>query len=115
MRTKKGIIGSTKMTNTVSVIVDRSLFHPIYKKRFKRNTKFLADTNGHDLFVGDEVEITECAPLSKRKYFKVTQITKAAPRIDDINDENDQALAQRRTKDVPETPKKQKVLTPTVS
>ena len=85
MRTKKGIIGSTKMTGTVSVTVNRFVLHPIYKKRFKQSRKFLADTNSFDLFVGDEVEITECRPLSKNKYFKVTSIIKAAPRVADIN------------------------------
>ena len=106
MRTKKGIIGSTKMQNTVSVAVDRFLFHPIYKKRFKRTTKFLADTNGHDLFAGDMVEITECAPMSKRKYFKVTSILKAVPRTDDMDDSKDQTTAERREKQAPKTKKK---------
>lgn len=112
MRTKKGIIGSTKMVNTVSVSVDRFLFHPIYKKRFKRTTKFLADNNGHDLHEGDQVEITECAPISKRKHFKVTSIIRAVPRTDDMDDMKDQEVAARREKQAPTEPEKELKTTP---
>ena len=69
-----------KMTGTVTVTIHRSVFHPKYKKRFRSSKKFLADTNGMDLGMGDMVTITECGPLSKRKCFKVTAIVKAAPR-----------------------------------
>ena len=84
MRTKKGIVISAKMTNTVSVDVQSSVMHPIYKKRFVRSKKFLADSNGNDLYKGDVVTITECRPLSKNKHFKVTEILIKAPRVDDV-------------------------------
>ena len=86
MRTKKGIITSAKMTGTVAVTVHRHAFHPIYKKRFRRSSKFLCDTNGLDLHEGDEVMIAETAPLSKRKYFKVTEIIKAAPQVAEMHE-----------------------------
>jgi small subunit ribosomal protein S17 len=97
MRTKTGIIGSAKMTGTVSVTVDRFIVHPKYNKRFKRSKKYLADTNGHDLFEGDKVEITECRPLSKNKYFKVTTILQAAPRVSEMKD--DSAVVQKSSKE----------------
>lgn len=87
MRTKKGTVTSAKMTGTVSVTVDRHVFHPIYKKRFRKSKKFLCDTNGMDLYVGDQVIITECRPMSKNKYFKVSEITKAAPRVSDMKED----------------------------
>jgi len=87
MRTKKGVISSAKMTGTVSVTVDRHVFHPIYKKRFRKSRNFLCDTNGLDLYPGDQVVITECRPLSKHKYFKVTEITKAAPRVSEMKED----------------------------
>jgi len=86
MRTKKGVITSAKMTGTVAVTVHRHAFHPIYKKRFRRSSKFLCDTNGLELHEGDEVTIAECKPLSKRKYFKVTEIIKAAPQLSEISE-----------------------------
>lgn len=89
MRTKQGTITSAKMTNTVTVTVHRSVFHPIYKKRYRISTKFLADTNNQtDLGVGDTVVITECRPLSKRKCFKVTEVLKRVPRVSEVKEES---------------------------
>ena len=96
------------MTNTVSVNVQSSVMHPIYKKRFRRSKKFLADSNDHDLYKGDEVVITECRPLSKHKYFKVTEILVKAPRVDDVKDEDTLEKAIHREKHAPEIVKKEK-------
>lgn len=87
MRTKVGTISSAKMQNTVTVTVHRSVFHPVYKKRFRVSKKFLADTAGQKLNVGDLVEITECRPISKNKHFKVTQVLKAALVVDELKEE----------------------------
>lgn len=87
MRTKKGVVSSAKMTGSVSVSVDRHVFHPIYKKRFSRSRKFLCDNNGLDLYPGDQVVITECKPISKNKYFKVTEILKAAARVSEMKED----------------------------
>ncbi len=84
MKTLTGTITGAKMTNTVTVTVHRSIVHPLYKKRFRVSKKFLADTNGQTVGMGDEVVITECRPLSKRKHFKVTEITKKAPAVSEI-------------------------------
>lgn len=77
------------MKDTVTVTVHRAVFHPKYKKRFRISKKFLADTNGMDLGIGDLVVITECRPLSKRKCFKVTEIVQAAPRVSEMVEEGD--------------------------
>lgn len=87
MRTKQGTITKAAMTGTVTVTVHRSVVHAKYKKSFRVSTKFLADSNGMDLGVGDLVVITECRPLSKRKCFKVTEILKAAPRLSEMKEE----------------------------
>jgi small subunit ribosomal protein S17 len=92
MRTKQGVITSASMQNTVTVTVHRAVLHPMYSKRFRVSKKFLADTNGHNLGIGDEVIITECRPLSKRKRFKVTDIVKQAPRVSAMADDIDPAL-----------------------
>ena len=96
MRTKKGIVTAAKMQDTVTVTVHRSMVHPIYKKRYGVDTKFLADTNGNDPRVGDEVLITECRPLSKRKYFRVTEILKRAAQVSEMAEES--ALTEVMTK-----------------
>lgn len=87
MRTKKGTITSAKMTDTVTVTVTRAVYHPLYKKRYTQSKKFLADSKGMDLGVGDLVVITECRPLSKRKHFRVTEVLKSAPRVSEMVEE----------------------------
>ena len=91
------------MTGTVSVTVHRSVFHPVYKKRFRVSKKFLADSrNVQDLCVGDTVLITECRPLSKRKRFTVTEVLKRVPRVSDMADESGvDAVMQKRASDSP--------------
>ncbi len=88
MKTKKGVITSAKMTGTVTVTIHRLAFHPVYKKRFRKSKKFLCDPNGMDLYPGDIVQIVECRPLSKRKRFRVTEILKAAPRVDEMKEDD---------------------------
>jgi small subunit ribosomal protein S17 len=87
MRTKKGIVTSAKMTGTVSVTVHTSVLHPIYKKRYRKSKKFLADSKGFDLAAGDSVLIAECRPLSKNKHFRVQEILKSVPRVSEMKEE----------------------------
>lgn len=105
MLTKKGIITSAgKMTDTVTVTVHQQVQHPLYKKSFRQSKKFLADTKGvTDLMVGDEVEIQECRPLSKRKHFKVTEVLKRAPRVSEMVDEAGVDKAIHREKIAPKS------------
>ena len=102
MKTIQGTITAAKMTGTVTVTVHRSVFHSLYKKRFRVSKKFLADTNGQALGVGDEVVITECRPLSKRKHFKVTGIVKKAPAVSELSEESHLQAVMRRKKEEPE-------------
>jgi len=106
MITKKGIITSAKMTGTVTVTVESFSFHPVYKKKFRRSKKFLADSNGQDVAEGDKVVITECRPISKRKCFKVTEVVERAPRVSDIQEEASLEKAVHREKKAPVIEKK---------
>lgn len=89
MLTKKGVITSAgKMKDTVTVTVHQLVAHALYKKSYRKSKKFLADTKGiTDLIAGDEVIIEECRPLSKRKHFKVKEVTKRAPRVSELVEE----------------------------
>lgn len=89
MRTKKGIITSAKMQNTVTVIVHTYAAHPLYRKRYRKSKKFLADCVGiDDIKEGDTVMITECIPLSKRKHFRVTEVVARVPRVSEMKEED---------------------------
>jgi small subunit ribosomal protein S17 len=99
MRTKTGIITSAKMQDTVTVTVHRSVMHPTYRKRFRVSKKFLADSKGQDLAIGDEVVITECRPLSKRKCFRVTEVLHRAARVAEMRTEEIEKGSQRDHRD----------------
>ena len=104
MHTKIGTITAAKMTGTVTVTVHRSVFHPLYRKRYRVSTKFLADSKGiEDLGVGDTVEITECRPLSKRKRFKISEVIKRAARVSEMAEEAgiSDVMKKRKKEDSP--------------
>jgi len=74
---KIGIVASDKMTNTVTVRVDRLVKHPVYRKYVKKRKKFMAhDDLGSK--IGDKVKIVETRPLSARKRWRVVEILKKA-------------------------------------
>ncbi len=115
MRTKTGIITSAKMQDTVAVTVHRYVMHPTYAKRYRVSKKFLADTKGQsDLGIGDEVVITECRPLSKRKCFRVTEVLKRAIRTTEMKTEEIEQNTKRDHRDANfiKTPKKEKTSAP---
>lgn len=98
MITKRGTVTSAKMHNTVTVTVHRSVVHPLYKKAYRMSKKFLADTAGKDVKVGDIVLIGECRPLSKRKHFQVLEILKKAAQVSEISEGEGVEEALRRKK-----------------
>lgn len=58
---------------TATVAVERVKIHPIYKKRFKRSTKYhVQDETG--VKIGDMVKFTDSRPYSKSKKWKISQV-----------------------------------------
>ncbi|CDG32774.1 30S ribosomal protein S17 [Parasaccharibacter sp. TMW2.1882] len=70
-RVLTGRVTSDKMDKTVTVLVDRRVMHPLYKKFIRRSKKYAAHDGANACKVGDVVRIVECAPLSKRKTWTV--------------------------------------------
>ncbi len=70
-RVMEGRVVSDKMDKTVTVLVERRTMHPIYKKYVKQSVKYSAHDEANVFRIGDFVSIEECAPISKRKSFKV--------------------------------------------
>jgi small subunit ribosomal protein S17 len=60
---------------TVSVLVERSIKHPLYQKFMKRSKKYLAHDEQNSSKEGDIVKIREARPISKRKRFVVVAET----------------------------------------
>lgn len=75
MKIFEGIVTSIGMNKTVVVEVSRKTPHPLYKKLIKRSKKLKADNTGfEELKIGNRVKIIETRPISKNKYFRVSQI-----------------------------------------
>ena len=70
-RVLQGTVVSDKCDKTITVLVERRVMHPIYKKFIKRTKRYHAhdEANGHK--VGDVVRIRECRPISKTKTWEV--------------------------------------------
>ncbi len=64
-----GVVVKTAMKDTATVLVNRYVMHPKYKKYQKRSKKFLVHDVGNTAKVGDKVTIRETRPISKRKRF----------------------------------------------
>ncbi len=77
--TKVGVVISNKAKKTVTVLVERTVMHPFYKKVIKRKKKFLAHDEYEKCKVGDIVRIIETRPLSKRKSWRVLEIVGLSP------------------------------------
>ena len=73
-KTKIGKVVSNSMEKSVVVKVEYLVSHPLYKKRIKKSTKFMAHDEKDICRIGDKVKIAETRPLSKRKRWRVTEI-----------------------------------------
>ena len=68
-----GVVKSTKMTNTATVVVSRLKEHRKYHKRTQIDKSYLAQ-NEIGAKTGDQVIIEETRPLSAHKNYKITKI-----------------------------------------
>ncbi|MGH6947082.1 MAG: 30S ribosomal protein S17 [Kiloniellales bacterium] len=70
-RVMYGVVVGDKRDKTVTVLVERRVMHPLYKKFIKRSKKYQAHDEADSCKVGDKVRIRECRPLSKTKCWEV--------------------------------------------
>ncbi|GAB3733475.1 30S ribosomal protein S17 [Silanimonas sp.] len=74
LRTVEGRVVSNKMNKTVTILVERQVKHPLYGKYIRRSTKLHAHDEANACNEGDVVRVTECAPMSKTKNWRVVEI-----------------------------------------
>lgn len=72
-KTLRGTVVSDKMDKTVVVEVGRFVKHPKYKKFYTISKKYHAHDENNQYKIGDEVEIVESKPISKKKSFVVVE------------------------------------------
>jgi small subunit ribosomal protein S17 len=61
------------MDKTITVLVDRRVMHPLYKKFIRKSKKYAAHDEANLAKVGDMVRIVECPPISKRKTWTLVE------------------------------------------
>lgn len=77
-KTRIGIVTSNKMQKSITVVIERKVSHPIYKKYFKKTSKLLAHDEKQECNIGDKVKIMETRPLSKKKRWRLVEIVEKA-------------------------------------
>ena len=70
-RILQGTVTSAANEQTVTVIVERRVTHPVLKKTIRKSKKYRAHDPANTFKVGDVVRIRECAPVSKTKRWEV--------------------------------------------
>ncbi len=73
-KTKIGKVVSNSMDKSITVLVQRTVLEPRFKKYIRKKKKFMAHDEKNECKAGDTVLIRECRPLSKRKRWRVDSI-----------------------------------------
>ncbi len=69
-----GLVASSKMDKSITVVVERKVKHPKYGKFVKQSKKFMAHDEKNECNEGDTVRIMETRPLSKNKCWRLVEI-----------------------------------------
>ena len=77
-RVLRGTVVSDKGDKSVTVLVERRVMHPVYKKIIKRSKRYHAHDEANACKTGDTVSIRECRPISKTKTWEVVDSASAA-------------------------------------
>ena len=81
-RRETGMVTSSSRDKTITVLIERIVKHPRYKKILKRSTKLHAHDENNECQQGDLVRIEECSPISKTKSWKLFSVEKRSQKID---------------------------------
>jgi small subunit ribosomal protein S17 len=72
-RVLEGVVVSNVCDKTITVLVERRVMHPLYKKYIVRSKKYLAHDEANAVNKGDKVRIIETAPISRRKTWSYVE------------------------------------------
>jgi small subunit ribosomal protein S17 len=73
-----GRVISDKMDKTVTVLVERQVKHPVYKKYVRRSTKLHVHDETNECREGDLVAIVEGRPMAKTKAWRLHRVIERA-------------------------------------
>ncbi|PIR31560.1 MAG: 30S ribosomal protein S17 [Alphaproteobacteria bacterium CG11_big_fil_rev_8_21_14_0_20_44_7] len=72
-RVLQGTVVSDKADKTITVLVERKILHPLYKKIIRKRKKYSAHDENNKCKIGDIVKIEESKPISKNKSWVVLE------------------------------------------
>lgn len=72
-RVLEGIVVQNRSNKTASVLVERKVMHPLYKKYVKRSKKYAIHDPKNSCELGAKVRFIECRPLSKTKTWELLE------------------------------------------
>lgn len=81
VRTTSGRVVSNKMNKTITVLIERSVKHPLYGKYMTRSSKIHAHDEKNECQIGDTVTIQETRPIAKTKAWILVRINERAAEI----------------------------------
>ncbi len=81
IRTLQGKVISDKMDKSVTVLLERQVKHPLYKKYIRRSTKLHVHDENNECKEGDVVIIEASRPISKQKSWRVQKVVTKAQEI----------------------------------
>ena len=74
IRQESGRVISSSRDKTITVLIERKVKHPMYKKILRRSSKIHAHDENNESTAGDLVTIQECRPISKSKSWKLVNV-----------------------------------------
>ncbi|MBU1131654.1 30S ribosomal protein S17 [Patescibacteria group bacterium] len=66
-----GVVSGHKMDKTAIVLVERTVKHKKYNKKFKSSKRYKAHDEKNEYNVGDKVVFQSCRPMSKEKKWRI--------------------------------------------
>jgi small subunit ribosomal protein S17 len=69
-----GTVTSDSRDKTITVSIVSRETHPLYRKQYTKTRKYTAHDEKNEAKVGDRVEISETAPISKTKAYTLVKI-----------------------------------------
>jgi small subunit ribosomal protein S17 len=106
-RNLTGRVTSDKVEKTIVITVTERKTHPLYKKQYSVNTKFMAHDEKNEAKLGDVVQITETRPLSARKRFSLSRIIeRGGVRFEEADATADVPVEEPKVKEVKVAPAK---------
>jgi small subunit ribosomal protein S17 len=73
-KVRQGRVISSKANKTISVRVDVTRRHRMYKKIIRESTTLHAHDEANDANEGDLVRVVECRPMSRTKRWRLTEV-----------------------------------------